>query len=350
MKDCRTGFFSTVYMMCVLLFYSGFVYSFDCDLSEYYNPIEVGSIQDKSCFVVGERHRKHLSVPVIAESESTISISSKLTGFVSEIFVNEGDRVTKGDELVLIDDPVLNDSLSVAYKNLVVARGKHKKSKASFKRIAILFQNKLISKEAYEAAELEHDISLAEMETAEEHYKSSKKSKSYSLIHAPYDGFVRSVDARVGQLSQYGEGLLVLTKIDDLVLKGWVPASFIADVVFDGPVEVDIAGDRYSADVLFVSDEINTRHQSVEIKLKTTSKITGGMSGMYGEALLSFRDDRLGGYLIPKEAIVFHGGMYGVFVASEQSRVKFRWIHSGDEYNEMVEVISGLSAGEKIIF
>ncbi|WP_295876683.1 efflux RND transporter periplasmic adaptor subunit [uncultured Zhongshania sp.] len=350
MKYSHPGFFITVYVLCHLLFGSGFVYSFDCESSEYYDSIEVGSIQDKSCFVVGERHRKRLSVPLIAESDSAISVRSKLTGFVSEIFVNEGDRVAKGDDLILIDDPMLNDSLSLAYKNLVVARGKYKKSKASFKRIASLFQNKLISKEGYEAAELEHEISLAELKTAEKHYQSSKKSNSYSLIRAPYDGLVRSVDAKVGQLAQYGAGLMVLTKIDDLVLKGWVPASFINEIVLDGPVEVDVADVPYSADVEFVSDEINTAHQSVEIKLKTTTNIVGGMSGMYGAALLRFREERQGGYLIPKQTIVFHAGMYGVFVKKEKSGVKFRWIDSGDEYGEMVEVISGLSAGDVIIF
>uniref|UniRef100_UPI0035682D48 efflux RND transporter periplasmic adaptor subunit n=1 Tax=Zhongshania sp. TaxID=1971902 RepID=UPI0035682D48 len=319
MKYSHSGFFTAAYMLCHILFGSEFVYAFDCDSSKYYDSIEEASNQGKFCFVVGERHLKRLSVPLIAESDSAISVRSKLTGFVSEIFVKEGDRVAKGDDLILIDDPVLNDSLSVAYKNLVVARGKYKKSKASFKRIANLFQNKLISKEGYEAAELEHKISLAELKAAEKHYKSSKKSNSYSLIRAPFDGLVRSVDAKIGQLSQYGVGLMVLTKIDDLVLKGWVPASFNTEVVLDGPVEVNVAGVPYSANVLFVSDEINTAYQSVEIKLKTTTNITGGMSGMYGEALLRFREDRHGGYLIPKQAIVFRAGMYGVFVGSEKS-------------------------------
>ncbi|WP_373091418.1 efflux RND transporter periplasmic adaptor subunit [Zhongshania sp.] len=350
MKYSHSGFFAAAFMLGYLLLGSEFVYSFDCDSSKYYDSIEETSNHSKSCFVVGERHRKRLSVPLIAESDSAISVRSKLTGFVSEIYVQEGDRVAKGDELILIDDPVLNDSLSVAYKNLVVAKGKYRKSKASFKRIANLFRNKLVSKEAYEAAELDHEISLAELKTAEKHYKSSKQSNSYSLIQAPYDGLVRSIDAKVGQLSQYGEGLMVLTKIDDLVLKGWVPASFIAEVVLDGAVEVVIAGVPYLADVEFVSDEINTTHQSVEIKLRTTTNITGGMSGMHGEALLRFREERQGGYLIPKQAIVFHAGMYGVFVESEKSGVKFRWIDSGDEYGEMVEVISGLSAGDEIIF
>jgi len=350
MKYSQLGNLFAVYLMCYLLVGSGFTYSLGCDPSRYCDPVEVDSVQGMSCFVVGERHKQRLSVPLVSESDSAISIRSKLTGYVSEIFVEEGDKVVKGENLVLIDDPALNDSLNAAYRNLIVARDKYENYHANFKRITNLFKNKLVSKDGYEAAELDHKISLAEYNSAKKQYKSSKQNSSYSLIQAPYDGLVRSVDAKVGELAQYGAVLLEFRKVDDLVLRGWVPASLINQVLLDGPVDVEVSGVSYLADVEFVSDQIDVSYQSVEVKLKTKSNIVGGISGMYGSALLKFSQERYGGYLIPNQSVVFHSGMYGVFVKNRESCVKFRWVNAGDDHGKMVEVISGLRSGEVILY
>lgn len=337
-------------IVCFLLLNCGYAFSSKCDFDRGNLAHDDIASPDKSCFVVGERHRKKLSVPVIAESNSETPIGSKLTGFISSVFVKEGDRVSKGDDLVLIDDPGLNDGLTAAHKNLLVARSKYSKSVAGFQRVSKLFEDKLVSKDAYEVAELDHQISFAEYTAAKTQYDSAKEASSYSLIKSPFDGLVRSMDAKIGELALYGSELLVLAKVNDLVLRGWVPASYINEVVLDGMIDVEVAGVAYSAEVEFISDYIDVAYQSVEIKLRTNSKIINGMSGMYGTAILVFKQERFGGYLVPKESVVLYSGMRGVFVRDQDLMVNFRWIDPGNEYGEMVEVMSGLNPGDVIVY
>ncbi|MEX1670936.1 efflux RND transporter periplasmic adaptor subunit [Zhongshania guokunii] len=339
-----------IIVVCFFFLNSGYIYSFECGFYNRAITHDDVTDPDKSCFVVGERHSKKLSVPVIAESNSQIPIVSKLTGYISDVFVKEGDRVNKGDNLVLIDDPSLNESQAAAYRNLLVARGKYSKSLVGFERVSKLFKDRLVSKDAYEVAELDHQISLAEYTAANTQYDSAKKSSSYSLIKSPFDGLVRSMDVKIGELALYGSELLVLTKVNDLVLRGWVPASYISEVVLDGMIDVEVAGVVYSAEVEFISDYIDVAYQSVEMKLRTNSKIINGMSGMYGTAILVFKKERFGGYLVPKESVVLYSGMRGVFVRDQDLVVSFRWIDPGNEYGEMVEVMSGLNAGDVIVY
>ena len=195
---------------------------------------------------------------VVARREATVS--SKLTGKVSEILVEEGMRVEKDQVVARLDDATQQAQLDLANAQVVAARAALAEIEAQLRaarlerdRLRDLAERQLTSAASLDAAEANYDALAARLETGRENVIVAERSRALAqdaldnmTIRAPFGGMVVSKNAQPGEMispvSAGGgftrTGICTIVDMDSLEIEVDVNEAYIQRVV---------AGQRVSA-------------------------------------------------------------------------------------------------------
>jgi len=295
---------------------------------------------------------------------------------VSEVLVQPGSRVSKGDLLVRLVDQRLQSRLDQARQSLqsAIARREevrqevngaeaaHAQATSSFNRIEKFYKVQAVPEQEYEAAKARFLQTKAALQRAEEGLtgaaagirlaekmvEEAEISLAYASITAPADGEVlrRLVDP--GDMAMPGKPLLLLRTAGGLQLEANVRERLINKI---GPGDTHMVY-LTSIDwkVEAVIDEIvpfidpQTRTFLVKANLVETEGI---YPGMYGKLLIPYRQVEV--VLLPKQAVQQIGQLELVLVKTG-SGVEKRYVTTGNLHEEYIEILSGLGGKETVLF
>jgi RND family efflux transporter MFP subunit len=179
------------------------------------------------------------------------NISSRITAEVVDIKVTEGNRVKKGDTLILLDDRALRQSINVlkakaeSIKTQILAN----QVKIDSLKISVaywqkqcdrdkkLYENKIVSAKTYELSseklneiEGEYNIALQQNNTYKatlssvlEDIKIAETNLSYAVITAPFDGIICNVPVDPGDLAIPGKSLVEIENQKPLKVTVQIP-------------------------------------------------------------------------------------------------------------------------------
>jgi RND family efflux transporter MFP subunit len=236
---------------------------------------------------------------------------------------------------------------------------------ASATRPGIIAQQELDDAEAKDK-ESEAQISAAEAALSESENQLDVALASqqqytaladYTNIIAPFDGVVTKRYADTGALVQAGTSsstqampVVRVAETDVLRLILPVPESAVPQVHLGSIVQVrvptlnrDLEGKvaRF-ADAL--DQETRTMHTEVDVR----NANRGLVQGMYAEVslVLAHKDSAL---TVPMQAVVRNGAEATVLVVNGENRLEERRVQLGLESNNRIEIVSGLSEGERVL-
>jgi membrane fusion protein, multidrug efflux system len=153
------------------------------------------------------------------------NVSSRITGVVTDVLVDDNQRVKSGDILVKLDP---SDYVALG----LAAKANYQKAQSDVDREEPLVPVHAFSEQDVEAARSTRDVNLAEMTLAE-------LQVDYATIRAPADGYVGRKNVEVGNRLSQGETLMVVVEPDL-----WVVANFketqLANMRFGQPVSISI--------------------------------------------------------------------------------------------------------------
>ncbi|MFQ3244212.1 MAG: HlyD family secretion protein [Arenicella sp.] len=193
---------------------------------------------------------------VVARRVATVS--SEITGRVTEIYIEEGDVVVKGESLASLDDAQATLSLQRAKANLASSKAELASASGSLAeaRRVLDRQRKLFAEGFSSEASLtelktkegvfssEHDRSKAALEVSELEVRQQEKGLADTLIVAPFSGVVTDLSAQVGEvvssISVSGgsgrAGICTLVDMTSLEIEVDVNESYIARLTSDQAV------------------------------------------------------------------------------------------------------------------
>jgi HlyD family secretion protein len=235
------------------------------------------------------------------QPEKDIKISPYISGEVVELFVKEGDKVSKGDLLAKIDPKIYQTyyeqteaalqmqraNLANAKARLAQAQAQFVRAEEEFKRSRRLFDQQVISQSDFDAAVSAFEVARAEVTAAGETVKASEFSVSSSeaslrearenlirtAIHAPSDGTVSRLSIEEGErvtgASQFSSGteIMRIANLDRMIVQVEVNENDIVRVsLFDTCIiEVDAYLDqKFKGIVTEVATSANITGLSVE--------------------------------------------------------------------------------------
>ncbi|HUA66687.1 MAG TPA: efflux RND transporter periplasmic adaptor subunit [Alphaproteobacteria bacterium] len=310
---------------------------------------------------------------VTARREATVS--SKVTGKVISILIEEGMKVTNGQILARLDDSNVRAALEVAKAQLLSAqaaveetRAQLKQANADYERVSELAQRKISSQSDLDQAEASAKSLRAHLEWQETQIAIARSQVDMSqqdlddmTIRAPFDGVVTTKDAQPGEM------------ISPVSAGGGYTRTGIGTVVDMKSLEIDIdVNENYINRVEPGQAVVATLDAYPDWKIpckviaivptadrdKSTVKVRVGFIQLDPRILpdmsvkVSFQNDNetssRRAVLIPKNAIIEQDGRDIVFVVQD-GRAERRAVTVSDTQDDNSILSAGVSPGEKVV-
>jgi RND family efflux transporter MFP subunit len=308
-------------------------------------------------------------------ARSSAVISAKWMGYVREVKVQVGDRVREGQLLVALDSRDLDASSGRAagareeVRNTIpevdsavaAAKANFDLVQVTFKRMNELYGKKSISDQefdeasakvkvaeaAYEMARAKRTQLDAKLAQADQEVRATEVTRSYAEVQAPFAGLVTAKSVDPGNLAVPGAPLLTIER-DGYRLEASVEESRLATVRVGQTVAVTLDGINRSFDArvseIVPAVDAASRAYIVKIDLPSTPALR---SGMFGRAM--FQIGSRSPLTIPAGAVNERGQLQSVF-AVDNGVARMRLVTLGEKLRDQVEALSGLNAGDKVIF
>lgn len=287
------------------------------------------------------------SAPGSVVADETIHIASRVTGFIQQITVREGERVAAGALLAQIDQADLDGAISQAEAALKAAMTGLEDAERDLARTIQLAASGTVAAESVRKMRVQRNILLSRKAEATAARDMARGQLRYSRMTSPANGVVVERHAEPGDLAVPGKPLLVIVSDQAVLFETFVPESLVASVrVGDtAGIHIDALSSTREGSVARIvpaGDPVTRRYQ---VKLALNEQ-AGLMSGMFGRAQFHLGDDN--SPVAPPQALVERLGLRGVFEIDEANIARFRWLRTGRETAEWVEVQAGLEGGERI--
>lgn len=309
--------------------------------------------------------------------QQTASLTSKVSGYVEALRVDSGDRVSASQVLAVLDVPELEARVHAAESGLEeaeqavveaeaalgAANAQAEVAIATFQRFRELQEKRAVTRQEFDEVEARHEAALAERERATAGLARARSARSraeaevravralfdYSRVRAPFDGRVLERQIDLGNLATPGTPLFILEKDGPLRAEVSVEESMAGRIKTGDRADVYVAQRREPLDgtVTKVVPRVDVRSRAfrVEVELPAGSQADLVPGGFVRVALTVGETERL---LVPRSAIVTRGQLSMVYVVEEDTPPRLRLVTLGRERGDDVEVLSGLSAGERI--
>ncbi|QWP75300.1 efflux RND transporter periplasmic adaptor subunit [Lysobacter sp. K5869] len=296
---------------------------------------------------VGELTREVTASGSIAAWEE-IAVGAEVSGLrVTEVTVEVGDTVRRGDVLVRLDARTLRAKASQSQAAVAQAQANAEVAQKRAKRIRELAAKHFVSaQDADEAAgdALSADAQLRTMRSALE---AAQVELEFTQIRAPHDGVISARDVQPGQVVGSDSELLKLIRDHRLEWRAELAEADLTRVAPGMPVRVSGPnGATVEGRVRQVSPALDTRRRTgvVYADLPAPGPLRAGMFGSGAIAL-----GREPGLLIPLDAVVRRDGRAYAFVVGNDHRARERRIRTAAVAGAYVDVREGLQAGDRVI-
>ena len=321
--------------------------------------------------------------------ESQVDISAKYSGKIVQINVALGQRVVPGQLLIVQDTDDIDAALTQneaalrgaeadAVESNASFRASYEKAKAdyqlsltNYQRYQTLFEKGAVSKQALDSAEQTLGAAKAAVDiwanqlmagsSASVMSKQAARDKARGgitalqnqrddmLIQAPRAGVISFRQAEVGNLAQAGQKLLSIVDNSKIYVDCPVSEQDIGQIALDmaAKVTIESLGKTFGAKIIYVSPAMDPATQSFTVRLALEGIDDSLKAGLFARTDISIllRPQTL---FVPKEAVVSVNGRDRVLIIDDNNQVVDRGVQIGLRNDRFVEIIKGISEGERI--
>ncbi|AEE14666.1 efflux transporter, RND family, MFP subunit [Thermodesulfobium narugense DSM 14796] len=315
--------------------------------SNHPEKIENKTIKDVKLQTVNESNLpKYLEASGTVKAKIISVITSKVMGTITSINVKDGDRVSEGEVLLTIYDQDASERVRQAEKNLDAAKLNLSLSNATYMRYKALYDEKALSQQEMDQITTQKELAQTNYERAKAALEEARVMRSFYTVTSPISGIVSSKKVDVGTTAMPGMPLLNVENTSSFELDANVDSKYSQDLKVGSPVKVKIDSmPEIEGKISEIVPSVDPMSRSFVVKVDLGSG--NFKSGMYGKAYFNIGTKRA--VVIPETAIVRKGGLIGVYVVDDKGIVSYRMVKLGETYKNTVEVLSGLSNGERII-
>lgn len=312
---------------------------------------------------------RQLEVPLNVRSTGTVHaretavVSAQVMGRVQLVLVHEGDSVRAGQTLAVLDDAAMRASVEQAQAGVkaaqnaqIAAQTNAALATSTLGRYKQLESEKSVSPQEMdevsrraEAATANYDAVRAQTDAARAQESGARTMLGYTRLVAPFSGVVTARMADPGTMAAPGVPLLQVDQAGALQLHAAVDESLIGAVHKGTKVEVVISGAGPTSmagtiqEILPAADPAS-RSFLVKIDLPALSQVRAGMYGT-----VEFVNGVRRAIVIPRTAVVMRGSLACVYVLDSKGIAQLRYLTLGAQQGDLIEVLSGISSGEKLV-
>jgi RND family efflux transporter MFP subunit len=304
------------------------------------------------------------------------SVSSKSTGRLAYLGVEEGSRVKKGQIMAALENEDLvaqrnqaEAQIRDAQAALASAEAELTDAKLQYVRYKALVEQELLARQEFDSAVARYQKAQAQVAAAKARIKASQEALAsaqatleYSYIRSPFDGVVLTKNADVGEVvAPFGAAatakasVVTMADFDSLMVEADVAEANLDKVRQGQPCEIAldaIPDQRFRGEVHMIVPTADRAKATVMTKVKFLDRDERILPEM--SAKVAFLSQPLAeGQVVPrlavsKEAIFTRNGKNWAFRV-ENNRARLVEVQVGEAMGELLEVTGGLKEGDRVV-
>lgn len=291
-------------------------------------------------------HQVALPAQIIPTPGHNVTIYSPVIGRVANIHVQTGQLVQKGDILATI----YSGDLAQAWSDARKAEATLEFANQAYNRAVRVLAAGGNAVKDMQSARNDLEQARAEERRAQLRLQAlgTNGEEGYQPLIAPVTGVVGSISIGVGQnVSDMTSPLMSVTNLDDVWVQTSVPEGLIPTLGSSMTLSAPFPGQTCEGPVTSQDPIVHTDTRRLNIYLRCTNSQGLLHPGQFTTATLNIAERTQ--VLLPKTALLMDNDQVSVFVETAPNSYRRRFITVSYEEGDAVRVLSGLTAGERII-
>lgn len=291
------------------------------------------------------------------ESVKNVEIRARVQGFLSKIFVDEGQEVKKGALLFQLDQQEFLNELAKAKAGVSNAMAEAKTAEVELKRVKVLLAKSIVSPTELEMAEARLKAANAKIEEALSTQRHAETKLSYTQVRSPFDGVIDRIPLKTGSLVDAGS--LLTTISDNHEVYAYFNISENEYLHYkketskkrDNVVQLLLAdGSTYNqpGKIETVEGEFDEGTGSIAFRARFANPAKLLRHGASGKIRMTSQEE--GALMIPQKSVFEIQDKNYVFLFGADSTVKMRSIVPETRISDYYIIKEGLTSGDKILY
>tara|TARA_B110000503_G_scaffold30329_2_gene49105 strand:+ start:8754 stop:9803 length:1050 start_codon:yes stop_codon:yes gene_type:complete len=286
----------------------------------------------------------------VVEALEEVNVAAELSGTVTAVYINEGDRVKTGQLLLELDPEKRRFALEQAQQQVQHAEAALKEARLKLQRRRDLAEKETISREVVDSAQLAVDLATSAYQQALSSAQLAERELADTRIFSPTEGLVDVRAVEVGEPVQVGASLITLQAVQGLRVQTWVSEADIARIRAGNSAWVTVsglAGREFGASIEWVGVNADSATGNFPVKLILAGETDALRPGMTARIELQ-SIDILDALLLPETALVDRHRRRVVFVVEEGvAHLREPLLAAG--FSNRLHILQGLVVGDQIV-
>ncbi|MBR0568502.1 efflux RND transporter periplasmic adaptor subunit [Azoarcus sp. L1K30] len=270
-------------------------------------------------------------------SNESVVLRPEIAGRIARIGFRDGVAVREGAVLIELDAAVQRAELQQAQAALDLSVANHRRAED-------LFARKFVSRSSLDTAQSQLEAARAAVALARARFERTR-------IRAPFDGIAGIRKVSVGDYIKDGEALVNIEDIATLKVDFRLPELYLDRLRPGQVLEVSsdvLPGKRFEATLDAIDPLVDSQARAVQLRARLPN--TGGSlrPGGFVRVRLILQD-RPQVLVVPEEALVMAPGNVQFVYRIEAGKARRVDVQTGARRAGMVELVAGLSAGDRIV-
>jgi len=298
---------------------------------------------------------QQVKLPAQLAAFQEVSIFPKVNGYVKDVFVDVGSAVHKGQLLMTLEAPELQEAATQAHERFARAKLDYTISVENYRRMlqasrtpgAVSPMNLASLK-----AKADADSALCNAENA--NWQMQEAILGYLKVTAPFDGVIAERNVHPGALvsaeGHDGHPMLDLRQIDHLRLQVDIPEGIAAGLQNKDTISFYLSaypGKKMTGHIARKSQLVNSQFRAERMELDVYNHDGKLAPGMYADVFFDSKGDP-DGFTVPRSAVITSQERKYVIAVRDGHAVRVD-VATGNETAEKVEITGDLQPGEKIV-
>ncbi len=284
-------------------------------------------------------------------SADQAKLSTRIMGQITMLSVEEGEKVQKGQVVARIKSADIEASKARVEANMNEAMAALANVEKNYNRIKQLYDKKSATQKELDDITAAYDMAKAKVASIEQMQNEVQANLGYAVLTAPFTGYITKKFMNQGDLATPGMPVVMIESQENFEVKASVPETEIG-MMNEGD-EVHVAIDALNQEVKGTIARINPSGGYAGAQFEMTVLLQGDAlakqlkSGLFATVIVEKGATQK--LMVPKEVLVQRGQLKGFYTINHKSEAMLRWVRTGKEIGDSIEILSGLDEGEQII-
>ncbi|MDX1553419.1 MAG: efflux RND transporter periplasmic adaptor subunit [Marinobacter sp.] len=288
----------------------------------------------------------HLDGVIEAVQQSTVS--AQTSGTVQSLPYDVDDSVAAGDLIVQLEDSEQRSRLRQAQAGLEEAEAALSDAKQRFERIEAVHERGLVSRQEFDQARNNLAAARARVERAGAAVSEAREQLSYTRVMAPYGGILTERHVEIGESVNPGQPLLSGLSLEQLRVVVDLPQKYADLARTERQAEVTLADGRVleTGEMTFYP-YANPQTHTFRLRMRLSEPNGSLFPGMLVKVGVPVASREA--LWVPANSLIQRSELRAVFVLDNEDRPRLRQVRTGVRDNDRLEILAGLSEGERVV-